>query len=116
MALDDDPEATARVKSDATTPVPLRLTACGLLEALSAKFIVALSLPAIEGLNVTPTTHVPFGATVWLLHASDTMAKSAAFVPEIVTAPAPNVRLPEPELVTVRVCAVLRVPSTTLPI
>jgi len=40
-------------------PVPLKVTVCGLLKALSVKFSGALRLPVADGVNVTLTVQVP---------------------------------------------------------
>jgi hypothetical protein len=39
-------------------PVPLRLTVCGLLIALSAKLSVPVAAPVAAGVNVTPTVQL----------------------------------------------------------
>ncbi len=39
-------------------PVPLRLTVCGLLIALSAKVSVPVAAPSAAGVKVTPTVQV----------------------------------------------------------
>jgi len=91
-------------------PVPLKVTACGLLEALSVKLSEALRLPIADGVNVTLTVHVLLGVTVAPVHVSALLAKSAAFVPPIVTAEI--VRLAVPALVTVSAWAGLLVPMS----
>ena len=88
-------------------PVPLKLTVCGLLGALSVKFSEALRLPAADGVNVTLTVQVPLGVTVAPVQVSALLAKSLAFVPPIVTVE--MVRLAVPVLVTVTLCAALLV-------
>jgi hypothetical protein len=80
-------------------PVPLRLTVCGLLAALSLIESVAVRLPVAEGLKVTLTAQVPLGITVAPVQVSALLAKSLAFVPPIVTVE--MLRLPVPVLVTV---------------
>lgn len=45
-------------------PVPLRLTVCGLLVALSVKVNVPVVAPVAVGVNVTPTEQVPPAATL----------------------------------------------------
>src|SRR5271157_4297696 len=89
-------------------PFPVKLTVCGLLEALSVKFSEALRLPVADGSNVTLTAQVLLGVTVAPVQVSALLAKSLAFVPLIVTVE--MVRLPVPVLVTVSVWAVLLVP------
>src|ERR1019366_3330949 len=42
----------------AVLPVPLRLTFCGLFEALSVKVSVPLAAPVAVGVNVTPTAQL----------------------------------------------------------
>ena len=49
------------------TPMPVRLTACGLPPALSEMLKVAERVPMPAGVNVTLIMQVPFGATVPLL-------------------------------------------------
>jgi hypothetical protein len=44
-------------------PVPVKLTVCGLLVALSVKVNVAARLPLVVGVNVTLTVQVPLTAT-----------------------------------------------------
>ena len=46
------------------TPVPVRLTVCGLSAALSARFKVADSDPTMDGVNATPTEHALVGNDV----------------------------------------------------
>jgi hypothetical protein len=87
------------------SPVPVKLTVCGLLEALSAKFSEALRLPVADGVNVTLTVQALLGATGAPVQASALLAKSLAFVPPIVTVEI--VRLAVPVLVTVSVWAAL---------
>ena len=93
------------------TPVPLKLTDCGLPLALSAKFSDAPRLPVAEGVNVTLTVQVlpapGEGLSVAPVQVSAPLAKSEAFVPLIVTVE--MARLPVPVLVTVSTRAVLRV-------
>ena len=89
----------------AAVPVPLKVTVCGLLEALSLKFSEALRLPVADGVKVTLTSQAPLGVTVTPVQVSVLLAKSLAFVPPTVTVE--MVRLPVPVLVTVSVWAVL---------
>jgi hypothetical protein len=86
-------------------PVPVRLTVCGLLAALSLIESVAVRLPVAEGVKVTLTVHAPLGVTVAPEQVSPLLAKSLAFVPLIVTVE--MVRLAVPVLVTVSAWAAL---------
>jgi len=90
-------------------PVPVRLTTCGLLAALSVKFSEALRLPVAEGVNVTLTVQAPLGVTVAPEQVSALLAKSLAFVPPMVTVE--MLRLAVPVLVTVTALAALVVPT-----
>ncbi len=87
------------------TPVPLRLTVCGLLLALSVKLNTAVRLPTADGVNVTLTVQLLVGVIVWPEQVSAVLVKSAAFVPviesEVMT------RLAPPVLITVSVSAEL---------
>ena len=66
-------------------PVPLSGTLCGLGVALSAKFSEAFSIAAVDGLNVIVTVQlVPAFTGEAVEQVADTIAKSAALVPEIV--------------------------------
>lgn len=87
--------------------MPLRITVCGLVAALSEKLSVALSIPTNEGVNVTLTEHFPKKAIVASLQAFALSAKSAAFIPESVTAPAPRIKSALPLLVIVVLCGAL---------
>jgi hypothetical protein len=91
------------------TPVPVRLTVCGVFEALSAKFSEALRLPVADGLNVTLTLQVPLGVSVAPMQVSALVAKSRAFVPPSVTVE--MLRSPVPVLVTVTVWGALGLPT-----
>jgi hypothetical protein len=88
-------------------PVPLKLTVCGLPLALSAKSSEALRLPVADEVKVTPTVQVPLGITVAPAQVSALLAKSLEFVPLIPTVK--MLRLAVPVLVTVTLCAALRV-------
>jgi hypothetical protein len=68
-----------------TVPIPVILTAWGLLEVLSVKVKEALRVPAASGLNVTLTVQALLGVSVAPVHLSLLLAKSPAFVPPIVT-------------------------------
>ena len=72
-----------RVLSDSAgcVPVPLSMTVWGESAASSVNVSVPVRLPVCVGVNVTPTMHVPLGATGALEHVSDEIAKS----PEILT-------------------------------
>ena len=88
-------------------PVPLRLTVCGLLAALSMIESVAVRLPVAE-VKVTLTAQVALGSTVAPEQVSALLAKSPAFAPLIVTVEI--VRLALPVLVTVSAWGALVVP------
>jgi hypothetical protein len=98
-------ESALSVGTGLAVPVPVKLTAWGLLEALLVKFSEALRLPVAEGVNVTLTVHVLLGVTVAPVQVSALLAKSLAFVPPIVTVE--MVRLAVPVLVTVSAWAAL---------
>jgi len=91
------------------TPVPLRLTVCGLPRALSVMFKVAVSLPARLGVKVMLTEHMPPEASVAPEQVSTLVAKSLASAPVNVTLE--MVRLPAPANISVRDCAALVVPT-----
>src|SRR5208282_827219 len=62
---------------------PLSATLCELGVALSAKFSDALSMDAVEGLNVSVTVQLAPAATAFAVEqVAPVMAKSAAFAPE----------------------------------
>jgi len=94
----------------AATPVPVKLTVCGLPLALSVKLSEALRLPVADGVNVTLTVQVLLGVTVAPVQVSALLAKLLAFVPPIVTVE--MLRLPVPLLVTVSAWAALVVPTS----
>lgn len=83
--------------------MPVRLTVCGLPAALSARLKVAASAPMIVGVNVMLTEHELAGVTVAPLQPFETIAKSAALVPESVIEPTVKVRLAPPLLRTLTV-------------
>ena len=91
--------------------MPVSENTCALLGALSAMVTFAVSVPLIEGVNVTVIVQVAWGATalvqvlVWL--------KSALLVP--VTLTPVTFRSVLPVLVTVTVCGLLVVPTFWLP-
>jgi hypothetical protein len=84
-------------------PVPVKLTVCGLLTALSVMLIEAVRLPMAAGLNVTLIVQLPFTATE-LPHELVTV-KSPGFVPMVLILV--MVKLETPVLVRVTDCAVL---------
>jgi hypothetical protein len=45
-------------------PVPLSVTVCGLFPALSVNVSVPVAEPIADGVNVRPTVHRPFAATL----------------------------------------------------
>jgi hypothetical protein len=90
-------------------PVPLKLTVCGLLLALSVKLSEALRLPVADGVNVTLTVQVLLGATAAPVQVSALLAKSLGFVPLIVTAEMLSAALPV--LLMVTGCDALVVPT-----
>jgi hypothetical protein len=98
-------------------PVPFKVTVCGLGVAVSLKFNVAVRLPAVVGVNVTPTVQVlGDGAvgTVIPVQLSELLAKSPGFVP--VSETLVMVTLALPPLVRVTICTgVLVVPTAWLP-
>src|ERR1700682_2068234 len=93
------------------TPVPLRVTWCGLPDALSTIAIAALRSPVAVGLKVTlmlqlpPAARVPPHVFVW--------TKSFAFAPTTATLVIASVA--SPVLRSVAVCAALVVSSSRLP-
>jgi hypothetical protein len=96
----------AGTEATGAVPVPVRVTVCGLPEALSAIDTVALRLPVAVGVNVAAIVHVPSAATVPIVRQSlplvgVTRAKSPGFVPVKVTLVIVNG--PVPELVNVDV-------------
>jgi hypothetical protein len=96
----DDKPATA------TKPVPLKVTFCGLLGAMSEIFSVAPRLPSAVGVNVTLTEQVPLAGSVAPVQVSSLVTKSLAFVP--LTVALKMVTLATLLLlVTVTLCAVL---------
>ena len=101
--------ASATTGELASTPIPVRFTACKLVTELSKKVSVAVSVSAIAGVNVMLTVQVAFGATVLPLHRSVPIAKSIACPPESVTALGPKIKLAFPLFDTVMVCAGLDV-------
>jgi hypothetical protein len=96
------------------TPVPERLTVWGVSAALSLIVRVASREPVAKGVKVTLTEQVPLGATLTLEQLSAAvLAKSAALLPPRLTVLIFNVAVPL--LVTVKVRAILVVPTGWLP-
>jgi hypothetical protein len=81
-----------------TTAVPVKVTVCGLLLALSVMFTVPVRVPDAWGVNVTLIVQVPLSPKVEL-QVLEEMVKSLLFVPLNVKPVKPSVALPE--LVTV---------------
>jgi len=95
----------------AVAPVPLRVTCCGLLVALSVKLRVPDRAPVVVGLNLMEAVQLLFAANFFgLIGQADVTVKSLRLLAtlEMVT---PVVRL----LVSVTVCAALEVPTFWLP-
>lgn len=65
------------------TPVPVRLTVCGLPPALSEMLKVAERFPTAVGVNVTLIVQLPLGATVPLLTQLSVSPKSPGLAPVI---------------------------------
>ncbi len=92
----------------AALPVPLRVTFCGLFEALSVKVNVPLAAPVVVGVNVIPTAQ---------------LAPAATLVPQVLLAIAKGPLIPTLEilravpwrLVKVTITAALVLPTTTVP-
>jgi hypothetical protein len=102
------PKLSDVVERVTAVPMPLRLTVCGLLAALSIIERVAVRLPVAEGVKVTLTAQVALGISVAPEQVSALLANAPAFVPLIVTVEI--VRLTLPVLVTVSAWAALVVP------
>ncbi len=88
-------------------PVPVRLTVCGLLLALSLMFMVAVRVPVACGVNVTEIVHLALLAT--LLPQVLVSAKSPGSVPVNVTSV--KLRAVGSSLVKVTFLAALVVPT-----
>ena len=88
--------------------VPLNVTTCGLLFALSVIVSVPVRIPAAVGANATLTVHVAFPTSVAPQPLLATVKSPAATTPEIVKVVA---RL----FFTVTVCAALVVPTACNP-
>jgi hypothetical protein len=92
----------------AVLPVPLRLTFCGLFEALSVKVSVPLAAPVAVGVNVTPTAQFAPAARL-VPHELLAIAKGP-LIPTLVMERAVLWRL-----VTLTVTAELVLPTATAP-
>ena len=95
------------------TPVPpLKVTVCGLFEALSVISSVALKIPVADGVNVTLTVQVlpeaGEGVSVAPVQVSAVLANSPGSAPPIVAVE--MMRGEDPILVTVTLLAALVVP------
>jgi len=96
-------------------PVPVSEIDCGESGALSVSTSDALRAPLAPGVKVTPIAQVAPMGMLALEHVSDVMAKSLAFVPETVAAPAPKVKVLEPALEIANVVAEDVEPVVTVP-
>lgn len=91
----------------ACTPVPLRLTVCGLLLALSVMVTAPVAAPVVVGENVTEIVHfLPAFSELPHVFVSAKLPLTAMLV---------MVRVAEPELVRITFFAALVVFTTTLP-
>ena len=81
------------------TPVPVRMTPCGLPAALSAICSVALRAPFAVGANATFTVHVPPAATAAARQVLPVIVKSVPAIVRLLT-----VSGALPVLLTVTVC------------
>jgi len=96
--------------TDGRTAVPVRVTVCGLLPALSVTMSAAVRVPEALGLKITLMVQVEPAATdVQVLFCE----KSAAFVPEIAT-PVTVMLVTFPLLVMVTLCEPLLVSTCWL--
>ena len=98
--------------TNAGLTLPPTLMACGEPGASSVRVIVAVRWLTDTGEKVRLIVQAPFAARAAPLQAV-VIVKSAAFVPPRTTEEIWSV--PEPELVTVRVCGPFVVPSVTVP-
>jgi hypothetical protein len=103
LAVDDEPEATLRVKS---SPEPERATVCRLALALSATLSVPERLPAAVGVNFTLMVQLALPASE--LPQLSVCAKSPLVLILEMVSTALLV------FVSVTVCAVLVAPTSTL--
>jgi hypothetical protein len=67
------------------TPVPFKLTVCGLLGAMSVKISEAVRIPVADGVNFTLTLQAPLAINLAPVQVSAVLAKSLEFAPLIVT-------------------------------
>jgi hypothetical protein len=88
---------------------------CGESAALSASTSDALRAPLAPGVNVTPIAQVAPMGMLALEQVSEAMAKSPAFEPDRVAAPAPKVKVLEPGLEIANVVAEDVEPVVTVP-
>lgn len=94
----------------APTPVPFKVTICGLSGAVSAMLTVAVRAPSAAGLNFTIIVQVPTEAAKGLDETQLSLSlNSLALVPVTVTPV--MVRAAVPVFVRVMVCAALWVPT-----
>jgi hypothetical protein len=106
--------AIARAASAGYLPVPLRLTFCGLLAAVSANCNVSVFAPWLCGVNFTPTLHdEPLLSVSFAVQLDDEIAKLVPVrsLAEIIVAEAGLLA----GLVSVTVTAELECPVFTLP-
>jgi hypothetical protein len=92
----------------APVPVPLKVTVCGLLPALSVNERLPETVPTPVGVKVTATMHDPDAATGFEV---EQVIPELAIAKGPVMAIAVKLRLELPVLVTVIVCAGLLVPT-----
>jgi hypothetical protein len=109
-------------------PVPLRLTVCGLLMALSAKVSVPVAAPSATGVKVTPTVQVapaampvpqvlletangPPAGTEMLVNVS-TVLRRLVTVTVFAALVLPSARVPKLKLVAEKVTGALPLPDT----
>jgi hypothetical protein len=106
--------AIARAASAGYLPVPLRLTFCGLLAAVSANGNVSVFAPWLCGVNFTPTLHdEPLLSVSFAVQLDDEIAKlvPASSLTEMIVAAAELLA----GLVSVTVTAEIECPVFTLP-
>src|SRR5207248_3814076 len=95
-------------------PVPLRITSCGLLPALSVNLSTAFRLPAAVGVNVTATVQELVAAKLAPEHVSPLLAKSPGLFPASATAVTASAAFPV--FVSPTVCDAYVVPTSWVPI
>ena len=92
-------------------PVPLRLTACGLVVKLPVMVSVPVSAPGAVGVNVTLIAQLlPLATGVLVLHVVPLVAIAKFAVPAVTAMPV-KVKDPGPLLVTVTGLAALIIPT-----